>query len=157
MQRFRQRHRRATSIVGLALLLLGAPGLSRAAVEVDLADLELEDLLEIEITSVAKKPQRRVEASQAVTVLTHDEIQRSGVRTIPDALRLVPGVQVARIDANKWAIGIRGFASRLARSVLVLADGPSVYTPLFAGTYWEVQDTLLENIDRISSRSGLGS
>jgi iron complex outermembrane receptor protein len=67
-------------------------------------------------------------------------------------------VQVARIDANKWAIGVRGFASRLSRSLLVLIDGRSVYSPLFAGVYWEVQDTLLEDVDRIEvirGREGL--
>src|SRR3954471_7105440 len=67
----------------------------------------------------------------------------------PEAIRLAPGVEVARIDGSKWSVGIRGFGSRLARSVLVLIDGRSVYTPLFAGTYWEVQDTLLEDVDRI--------
>src|SRR4029079_905266 len=83
-------------------------------------------------------------------------IRRSGVTSIPEALRLAPGVDVARIDSNQWSIGIRGFGSRLARSVLVLIDGRSVYSPLFAGTYWEVQDTLLEDVDRIEVIRGPG-
>src|SRR5581483_11550586 len=92
----------------------------------------------------------------AIYVITGDDIRRSGATTIPDALRLAPGVEVAQIDANKWSIGIRGFGTRLSRSVLVLIDGRTVYTPLFAGTYWEVQDVLLEDIDRIEVIRGPG-
>jgi iron complex outermembrane receptor protein len=93
--------------------------------------------------------ERLATVADSIYVMSSADIRRSGATSIPDALRLVPGVQVARIDANKWAIGIRGFASRLARSVLVLIDGRTVYNPLFAGTYWEIQDTLLEDVDRI--------
>ncbi|HVY61620.1 MAG TPA: TonB-dependent receptor, partial [Planctomycetota bacterium] len=89
-------------------------------------------------------------------VITSDDIRRSGATTIADALRLAPGVEVARIDANKWAISIRGFQDRLSRSVLVLVDGRAVYSPLFAGTYWEAQDTLLADIDRIEVIRGPG-
>jgi len=122
----------------------------------DLTELSLEELMNVEVTSVSRKPERRAAAADAIYVITEEDIRRSGVTTIPDALRLAPGVQVARIDANKWAVGIRGFASRLSRSVLVLIDGRSVYTPLFAGTYWEVQDTLLEDIERIEVIRGPG-
>lgn len=122
----------------------------------DLTELSLEELMNVEVTSVSRKPEKRSEAPDAIYVITEEDIRRSGVTTIPDALRLAPGVQVARIDANKWAVGIRGFASRLSRSVLVLIDGRSVYTPLFAGTYWEVQDTLLEDIERIEVIRGPG-
>ena len=89
-------------------------------------------------------------------MITGEDIRRSGVTTIPDALRLAPGVEVARIDGSKWSVGIRGFGTRLSRSVLVLIDGRTVYTPLFAGTYWEVQDTLIEDIDRIEVIRGPG-
>jgi iron complex outermembrane receptor protein len=122
----------------------------------DLTELSLEDLMTTEVTSVSKKAESRSTAADAVYVITSEEIIRSGARTLADALRLAPGMQVARIDANKWAVGVRGFASRLARSVLVLVDGRSVYTPLFAGTYWEVQDTLLEDVDRIEIIRGPG-
>src|SRR5262249_6122218 len=84
------------------------------------------------------------------------EIRRSGATSIPEALRLVPGVEVSRIDSSKWALGVRGFENRLSRSVLVLIDGRSVYTPLFAGVYWEVQDTLLEDVERIEVIRGPG-
>ena len=92
----------------------------------------------------------------AVFVITQQDIRRSGATTLAEALRLAPGVQISRINSNQWAIGARGFASRLSRSVLVLIDGRSVYTPLFAGTYWEVQDVLLEDIDRIEVIRGPG-
>lgn len=92
----------------------------------------------------------------AIYVITGDEIRRSGATSIPEALRLAPGVDVARIDGNKWSIGVRGFGSRLSRSVLVLIDGRTVYTTFFAGTYWEVQDTVMDDIDRIEVIRGPG-
>lgn len=122
----------------------------------DLKRLSLEELMNIEVTSVGRKEQRWKETPAAIYVITQEEIQRSGVTSIPEALRLAPGVEVSRVDANKWSIGVRGFGSRLSRSVLVLIDGRSVYTPLFAGVYWEVQDTLLEDIDRIEVIRGSG-
>ena len=121
-----------------------------------LKQLSLEDLMNIEVTSVSKKEQKWAETPAAIYVITEEEIRRSGATSIPEALRLAPGVEVSRIDANKWSIGVRGFGSRLSRSVLVLIDGRSVYTPLFAGVYWEVQDTLLEDIDRIEVIRGSG-
>jgi outer membrane cobalamin receptor len=92
----------------------------------------------------------------AIYVLTQEDIRRSGATTIPELLRLVPGVEVARIDSDHWAVGIRGFGSQFSKSVLVLIDGRSVYSPLFAGVYWQVQDTLLEDIDRIEVIRGPG-
>ncbi|RPH60664.1 MAG: TonB-dependent receptor, partial [Acidobacteria bacterium] len=92
----------------------------------------------------------------ALHVITQEDIRRSGATSIPEVLRLAPGVQVARINGGVWSIGIRGFADRLARSMLVLIDGRAVYSPLFAGTYWEVQDTLLEDIERIEVIRGPG-
>jgi iron complex outermembrane receptor protein len=115
----------------------------------DLTNLSLEQLANIEVTTVSRRPEELSKVAAPIYVITGEDIRRSGVTSLPEALRLSPGVQVARIDSNKWAIGVRGFTSRLSRSVLVLLDGRSVYTPLFAGVYWEVQDTLLEDIDRI--------
>lgn len=122
----------------------------------DLTSLSLEDLMKMDVTSVSKTPENRFRAPAAVYVITQEDIRRSGVTSIPEALRLAPGVEVARINANQWSIGVRGFGSRLARYTLVLIDGRSVYDPLFAGTYWEVQDTLLEDIDRIEVIRGPG-
>jgi iron complex outermembrane receptor protein len=121
-----------------------------------LKNLSLEELSKLEVTSPSKEPTPAFRSPVAIYVITGDDIRRSGVTTIPDALRLAPGVEVAQIDASKWSIGIRGFGTRLSRSVLVLIDGRTVYTPLFAGTYWEVQDTLLEDIDRIEVIRGPG-
>lgn len=110
----------------------------------DLTEMSVEELANVEVTTVGKKPQKRAEVAAAIYVITQEDIRRSGATSIPEVLRLVPGVSVARVDSNKWAIGIRGFPSRLSRSMLVLMDGRSVYTPLFAGVYWEVQDTPLQ-------------
>jgi iron complex outermembrane recepter protein len=118
--------------------------------------LTLEQLSQIEVTSPSKEPTPVFHTPVAIYVLTGDDIRRAGVTTIPDALRLVPGVEVAQIDGSKWSVGIRGFGTRLSRDVLVLIDGREVYTPLLAGTYWEVQDTLLEDIDRIEVIRGPG-
>ena len=122
----------------------------------DLKGLSLEQLGSIEVTTVAKQPVSIAKTPAAIYVITQEDIRRSGVTSIPEALRLAPGVEVARIDGVKWAIGIRGFESRLSRDVLVLIDGRSVYSPLFHGVYWEVQDTLLEDIDRIEVIRGPG-
>ncbi len=122
----------------------------------ELKDMTLEQLADVVVTSPSKEPRSALKSPVAIYVITADDIRRSGVQTIPDALRLAPGVEVAQIDSSKWSVGIRGFGSRLNRSVLVLIDGRSVYTPLFAGTYWEVQDTLLEDIDRIEVIRGPG-
>ena len=121
-----------------------------------LKNLSLEQLSQIEVTSPSKEPTPAFRSPVAIFVITGEDIRRAGVTTIPEALRLAPGVEVARIDGSKWSVGIRGFGTRLSRSVLVLVDGRSVYTPLFAGTYWEVQDTLLEDIDRIEVIRGPG-
>jgi iron complex outermembrane receptor protein len=121
-----------------------------------LRELSLEQLGKIEVTTASKEPEALWKTPAAIFVITQEDIQRSGATSIPEALRLAPGVEVARIDSNKWSIGIRGFGSRLARSVLVLIDGRNVYTTFLAGTYWEVQDTLMEDIDRIEVIRGPG-
>jgi iron complex outermembrane recepter protein len=118
--------------------------------------LSLEQLGDVEVTTVSKAPEQVWKTAAAIFVITQADIQRSGVTTIPAALRLAPGVEVARIDSNKWSIGIRGFGSRLSRDVLVLIDGRTVYTTLLAGTYWEVQNVLLEDVERIEIIRGPG-
>ncbi|HEX3740785.1 MAG TPA: TonB-dependent receptor [Terriglobales bacterium] len=119
--------------------------------------LTLEQLGNVEVTTASRQPEEVRKTSAAIYVLTQDDIQRSGATTIPDALRLVPGVEVAQIDSNKWSIGIRGFGSRLSRDVLVLIDGRTVYTTLLAGTYWEVQNVMLQDVDRIEVIRGPGA
>ncbi len=129
---------------------------AESAATSDLTALSLEELMNLPVTSVSRRPEPRVAAPAPIYVITEEDIRRAGVTTLADALRLAPGMQVARITANQWAVGVRGFGTRLARSILVLIDGRSVYTPLFAGTYWEVQDTLLEDVDRIEIIRGPG-
>ncbi len=121
-----------------------------------LKQLSLEELSQIEVTSPAKSPEQASRVPVAIFVITSDDIRRSGATSIPEVLRLAPGVEVARIEGSKWSVGIRGFGSRLSRSVLVMMDGRTVYTTLFAGTYWDVQDTVLEDIDRIEVIRGSG-
>jgi iron complex outermembrane receptor protein len=122
----------------------------------DLTTMTLEELANLQVTVAARKPQIRSETPAAIDVVTSDDIRRAGVTSFPEALRLAPGVQVARANSNRWAVGIRGFTSTLSRSMLVLMDGRSVYTPLFAGVYWETQDTLLADVDRLEVVRGPG-
>jgi iron complex outermembrane recepter protein len=121
-----------------------------------LKGLSLEQLGEIEVVTASKQPVQVNKTPAAIYVITQEDIRRSGATSLPEALRLAPGVEVARIDSVKWAIGIRGFGSRLSRAVLVLIDGRTVYSPLFHGVYWEVQDTLMEDIERIEVIRGPG-
>lgn len=123
----------------------------------DLTELSIEELANIEVTSVSRKPQKLSHAPTAIFVITGDEIRRSGVTTIPDALRMVPGIQVARISSSKWAISARGFNSRYANKLLVQMDGRTLYSPLFSGVFWEDHATLMEDIDRIEVIRGPGA
>lgn len=123
----------------------------------EILDLGLEDLLDMDVTSVSKKIQPLSSSPAAIHVISERDIRQSGVTTIPEALRMVPGLQVARIDSNKWAITSRGFNGRFSNKLLVLIDGRSVYSPSFSGVYWEVQDTLLEDIERIEVIRGPGA
>jgi iron complex outermembrane receptor protein len=123
----------------------------------DLTELSLEELLNVEVTSVTKQAQPLAQTAAAIFVLTQEDIRRSGATSIPEALRMVPGLQVARLDSNKWAITSRGFNGRFANKLLVLIDGRTVYTPLFSGVYWDVQDTMMEDIDRIEVIRGPGA
>jgi iron complex outermembrane recepter protein len=124
--------------------------------EEPLKRLSLEQLGNIEVTTQSKEPEKVNRTPAAIFVITQEDIRRSGATSIPEILRLVPGVEVARIDSNQWSIGVRGFGSTLSRSLLVLIDGRSVYTPLYAGVFWDVQDTMIEDIDRIEVIRGPG-
>ncbi|TAK07743.1 MAG: hypothetical protein EPO39_05935, partial [Candidatus Manganitrophaceae bacterium] len=124
-----------------------------------LTELSLEELMNVEVVTYSKSPQKWFDTPAAVFVITQEDIRRSGVTSIPEALRLAPGVEVYRVTSSQWVVGIRGFTSltgRLSPSLLVLIDGRSVYSPLFAGVFWEVQDLLLEDIERIEVIRGPG-
>ncbi len=121
-----------------------------------LTQLSLAELGNTEVTTASKEPEQVWRTPAAIYVLTQDDIRRSGATSIPEVLRLVPGVQVSRIDNDHWAVAIRGFADQFSKSMLVLLDGRSLYTPLFAGVYWALQDTLLEDVERIEVIRGPG-
>lgn len=122
----------------------------------DLGQLSLEELMELEIFSASKKDERAFAAPAAVYVLTSDDIRRSGATSIPDALREVPGVEVARIDGSKWGVAVRGFNDIFSDKLLVMVDGRTVYSPLFSGVFWETQEIALEDVERIEVVRGPG-
>jgi iron complex outermembrane receptor protein len=122
----------------------------------DLTKLALQDLLEVEVTSVARKPQTLARTAAAVQVITREDIRRSGAQSIPDLLRLVPGFTVAQIDAGSYAVSARGFTAMYSNKLLVLIDGRSVYTPMFGGVHWDMQNLPLADIDRIEVVRGPG-
>jgi len=122
-----------------------------------LKSLSIEDLAYLEVTSVSKKAEKLSDAAAAVFVISDEDIRRSGVTTIAEALRMVPGIQVAHIDANKWAITARGFSGSFANKLLVMIDGRTVYSPSWSGVFWNVQDTMLEDIARIEVIRGPGA
>lgn len=121
-----------------------------------LTRMSLEYLMNVEVTTVSRQPERVQNAAAAVYVLTREEIQRAGVTSLPEALRLVPGVNVARINANSWAVSIRGFNSRFANKLLVMIDGRSIYSPLFSGVFWDRHNIPIDDIDRIEVVRGPG-
>ncbi|MFZ0815893.1 MAG: TonB-dependent receptor plug domain-containing protein [Candidatus Sulfotelmatobacter sp.] len=121
-----------------------------------LKHLSLEQLGDVEVTTASKEPEQVWRTPAAIYVLTQDDIRRSGATSIPEVLRLVPGVEVAQIDSDHWSVGIRGFAAGLSSKLLVLIDGRSVYSPLYAGVFWQAQATLLEDIERIEVIRGPG-
>jgi len=139
-------------LIGLALLLSTAC----SAQQSDLADQSLEDLMNIKVTSVSRTEQTLSRTASAIFVITAEDIRRSGATNIPDLLRMVPGMDVAQIDANSWAISARGLNGRFSNELLVLVDGRNVYTPTFGGVYWDVLDMPLEDIERIEVIRGPG-
>src|SRR5213592_3351730 len=141
----------------LSVLLAGSTVAQNPRNVPDVTAMSLEDLMNTQVFSVSKRTQKVADAAAAIFVITQDDIRRSGATSIPEALRLVPGLEVARIDQNKWAIGSRGFNGRFDNKLLVLIDGRSVYTPLFSGVYWNVQDVMLEDVDRIEVIRGPGA
>lgn len=123
----------------------------------DLTHLSIADLIALDVTSASKKEEPVSKSAAAIYVLTNDDIRRSGATTIPELLRLVPGVHVGRIETNSWAVGIRGLNGRFSNKLLVLIDGVSIYNPLFAGVDWEQHDLILEDVARVEVIRGPGS
>ena len=121
-----------------------------------LADLSLEELANIEVTSVSRRPERVGDAAASVYVINAEDIRRSGATTLPEALRLAPNLQVARLDAGQYAVSARGFNNAIGNKLLVLIDGRTVYAPFYSGVQWDQQDVMLEDVDRIEVISGPG-
>src|SRR5258707_14253523 len=122
----------------------------------ELASLDLQALMNLEITSVSRRPERLSDAAASIFVITGDEIRRSGATNLPEALRLAPALDVVQVSAGAYTVSARGFINSAANKLLVLIDGRSVYTPLFSGVFWDVQDVPLEDVERIEVISGPG-
>ncbi|MCF7972554.1 MAG: TonB-dependent receptor [Phycisphaerae bacterium] len=122
----------------------------------DLTSIPFEELMDMDVSLVSKQEEKQSTAPASVFVLSNEDIRRSGHQSIPEVLRMVPGIHVAKIDSNKWAITSRGFNSMYADKLLMLIDGRSVYTPLYSGVYWDVQDVMLEDVERIEVVKGPG-
>jgi iron complex outermembrane recepter protein len=123
----------------------------------DLTEIPLEELMNIDVTSVSKKTQKLSLAPAAIAVISSEDIRRSGMNSIPELLRIAPGVHVAQVSSSQWAIGTRGTNSLLNNNLLVLMDGRTLYTPVFSGVQWDTVDTILADIDRIEVIRGPGA
>lgn len=160
-----QRNTLKISCLAKSLVLIGAQTLSLQSVMPSLAsaeslekylDMDLAQLMQVTVTSVAKKAQTLGDTAAAVFVISQEDIRIAGVTSIPEALALAPGLHVARISASKWSISARGFGGYTSNKLLVLMDGRSLYTPAYSGTFWDVQNTLLEDVERIEVIRGPG-
>jgi len=157
-------HKRlAPGALCLVLGSIGAPA-SQAGQEtksptstLDLKKLSIEALMDLEVTSVSKQPERLADAASSIFVITADVIRRSGVTSFAEALRLAPNLQVARIDASQYAVSARGFNNAVGNKLLVLIDGRTIYTPIFSGVFWDQQHVMLEDVERIEVISGPGA
>src|SRR5258708_1643679 len=159
----------ATSLlVGLGVVLSAVPGHAQqpdsTAARPDtgvsaesLKKLSIEQLMNLQVTSVSKRPERLAQTASAIAVITGEEIRRSGASSLPEALRLASNLQVAQVDSRQWAISARGFNGTTTNKLLVLIDGRTVYTPLYSGVFWDVQQVPLADIDRVEVISGPGA
>ena len=145
------------SLLAGSLLLMAYQVIGEQSKQPDLTKVNLEDLMNIEVTSVAKKAQKLSQTASAVFVITQDDIHHAAVTNIPDLLRMVPGLDVAQINSSNWAISSRGFNHQKSNKLLVLVDGRAVYTLIYAGVFWDTLDVPLETIDRIEIIRGPGA
>jgi iron complex outermembrane receptor protein len=162
MQKPMRRRACGTLDRSLAFVLLGLGIAGDAAAESrlqvsHLKQLSLEELMDVEVTSVSRVAENLAGAAAAITVVTGEDLRRSGATTLPEALRFVPGMHVARRSSNTWAMSSRGFSSISSEKLLVLTDTRSIYTPLYSGVFWDVQDYLLQDVDRIEVIGGPGA
>lgn len=139
----------AILLAGLLAVLAATPAPADDPAPGPVPELSLDELLDLRVTSVARKEQRLADSASAIHVITREDIARSGANSIPELLRLVPGANVGQINASTWAVSMRGFNGHWANKLLVLQDGRELYTPLYAGVYWEAQNLVLDDIERI--------
>jgi iron complex outermembrane receptor protein len=149
--------RGATRTLVVLGLLASSASAQEATTRTDLTELSLEELAKIEVTSVSRQAERLDDAPASIFVITAEDIRRSGATSLAEALRLAPNLQVARQDASQYAISARGFNNVIANKLLVLVDGRTIYTPLFSGVFWDQQDLMLEDVERIEVISGPGA
>jgi iron complex outermembrane receptor protein len=131
--------RARAAVLGMLLPLAAATAGAQAGTAPDLGDLSLEELSRIPVTSVSGRPESMLEAAASIFVITADDIRRSAATSLPEALRLAPTLQVARINATQYAISARGFNNAIGNKLLVMVDGRTVYSPLFSGVFWDAQ------------------
>jgi iron complex outermembrane receptor protein len=146
-------------LLGLGLVCVAAPGFAQQpdSAAQALKALTIEQLMNLEVTSVSRRPERLAQTASAIQVITSEDIRRSGASSLPEALRLASNLQVAQVDSRQWAISARGFNSTTANKLLVLVDARTIYTPLFSGVFWDAQHVVLADIDRIEVISGPGA
>jgi iron complex outermembrane receptor protein len=133
------------------------PARAKVAEPDSIADMSLEQLSDVIVTSVSRQEERLSNSAASIFIISAGDIRRSGAQSLPEALRLAPNLQVARVDARNWAITARGFNSPFENKLLVLIDGRSIYTPLFSGVFWDAQDVVMEDVERIEVISGPGA
>ncbi len=139
------------------VLIVGLCAGTQVNADEDFAEMDLDDLMNVEVSSVTKgKGMKLSDAPGAITVISEEDIERTGHQSLPELLRLVPGLHVGRIDANNWAISARGFNAQYNKYMLVMMDGRSIYTPLFSGVFWDVQDTVMEDLKSVEVIRGPG-
>jgi iron complex outermembrane receptor protein len=143
--------------LGVSVVMALVTPCSQAFADDDFLSMSLEELMSMEVTSVSRQATQLAHSAAAIFVISNDDIRRSGARNIAEALAIAPGMQVAQIDASRWALSARGFNSRYANSLLVMIDGRSIYNNTFSGVYWESHDAVLEDIDRIEVIRGPGA
>lgn len=143
--------------IGVLAVLVFIPAYAADIRVANLADLSLEELGNIEVTSVSRRAERLADAPASIYVITGEDIRRAGVNSLPEALRLAPNLLVARTNANSYAVSARGFNNAVGNKLLVLIDGRTIYTPLFSGVFWDAQEVMLEDVERIEVISGPGA
>jgi iron complex outermembrane receptor protein len=144
------------AFITIFFLFFAVASHASTSTNIDLSEVPLEQLLQMDVT-ILKGHDTLSKTPAAISIVTSDDIRRSGAMSIPEALRQVPGMEAARVDASEWAVSVRGFNDVFANKLLVLQDGRTVYSPVFSGVFWDVQGTMMEDIDRIEVIRGPGS